>query len=220
MSDDRPPNKRQLQAAATRERMLAAARDVFEQKGYRGATVGAITTAADTAHGTFYLYFANKDDAFTQVMDAIGIELRDAQRAGRADGRWQGIEGVLRGYLAVFVRHPGLWRALLEGMLTSPTIEQMWLDQRAGFIDRLALGIEREQAVGTVRPLDARQAALALGSMAEWYAFTHLVLGAGRDGPASADRRGGDDQGIEVALGTLTDLWFHAVYGEAGAVDD
>jgi AcrR family transcriptional regulator len=204
MHPDRPPNKRQLQAAATRERMLGAAREVFEQKGYRGATVGAITKAADTAHGTFYLYFANKDDAFTQVMDAIGVELRDAQRSSRVDGRWEGIEGVLRGYLDIFVRHPGLWRALLEGMLTSPAIEQMWLEQRAGFIDRLAHGIEREQMAGTVRPLDARQAALALGSMAEWYSFTHLVLGAGRDG-----------EGIDVALGTLTDLWFHAVYGDA-----
>jgi AcrR family transcriptional regulator len=208
VSDDRPPNKRQLQAAATRERMLGAARDVFEAKGYRGATVGAITQAADTAHGTFYLYFANKDDAFTQVMDAIGVELRKAQRTERRDSRREAIEGVLRGYLGVFVRHPGLWRALLEGMLTSAAIERMWLDQRAGFIDRLAQYIDREQAAGTVRTLDARQAALALGSMAEWYAFTHLVLGAGRDG-----------EGIDVALDTLTDLWFHALYGETGGAD-
>jgi AcrR family transcriptional regulator len=203
MTDDRPPNKRQLQAAATRERMLSAARDAFEEKGYRGTTVGAITTAANTAHGTFYLYFKNKDEAFTQVMAAIGVELRDAQRARPGNDRWEGIEGVLRGFLDVFVQHPGLWRALLEGMLASTAIEQMWLQMRAEFIDRLARGLERELAQGTVRALNVRQSALALGSMAEWYSFTHLVLGADHS----------DDESIDVAVGTLTDLWYHAVYG-------
>ncbi len=205
MSDDRPLNKRQLQAAATRERMLSAAREVFEQKGYRGTTVGAITAAADTADGTFYLYFRNKDDAFMQVMTAIGVELRDAQRRGRADDRSGGIEGELRGFLDVFVEHPGLWRALLEGMLSSSAIEQMWLDLRGEFIERLARWLAREQASGAVRALDTRQTALALGSMAEWYSFTHLVLGADHE----------CDESIDVAVGTLTDLWVHAVYGMA-----
>ena len=208
MSNDRPPNKRQLQAAATRERMLSAAREVFEANGYRATTVGAITAAADTAHGTFYLYFKNKDDAFAQVMAAIGTDLREAQRRRRSDDRRAynrrgGIEGVLRGFLEVFVEHPGLWRALLEGTLSSPAIEQMWLEMRSEFIDRLARGLAREQERGMVRPLDVRQAALALGSMAEWYSFTHLVLGAEHT----------DSESIDVAVGTLADLWVHAVYG-------
>jgi AcrR family transcriptional regulator len=203
MNSTRPPNKRKLQAAATRERMLQAAREVFEAKGYRGTTVGAITSAADTAHGTFYLYFENKDDAFTQVMKAIGDEMLEAQRASAATDRWEGIEGVLRGFVAVFVQHPGLWRALLEGMLSTESIERMWLAIRAQFIERLARGLEREQEAGRVRVLDVRQSALALGSMAEWYSFTHLVLGAEHD----------RDEGLDVTVGTLTDLWYHAVYG-------
>jgi AcrR family transcriptional regulator len=203
MTDDRPPNKRQLQAAATRERMLNAAREVFEERGYRAATVGAITAAADTAHGTFYLYFKNKDDAFAQVMTAVARQLRDAQPSEPGLDRWEGIEAALRGFLDVFVQHPGLWRALLEGMLLSQTIEQMWLEIRARFVDRLAMGLEREQASGAVRALDVRQTALAMASMAEWYSFTHLVLGAEHS----------NDEGIDVAVSTLTDVWYHAAYG-------
>jgi AcrR family transcriptional regulator len=203
VSDERPPNKRQLQAAATRERMLNAARVVFEERGYRAATVGAITAAADTAHGTFYLYFKNKDDAFPQVMAAVGAELGAARRAASGSDRWTDIESALRGFLDVFVQHPGLWRALLEGMLLSPSIEQMWLDSRAEFVERLAHGLEREQGRGEVRELDVRQTALALASMAEWYSFTHLVLG--------AEHASGDE--IDVAVGTLTDVWYHATYG-------
>jgi AcrR family transcriptional regulator len=53
LAKDVSVNKRQLQAAATQEQLLAAARDVFEEKGYQATTVGAITDRAATAHGTF-----------------------------------------------------------------------------------------------------------------------------------------------------------------------
>jgi AcrR family transcriptional regulator len=204
MTEDRPPNKRQLQAAATRERMLAAAREVFESKGYRAATVGAIAATADTAHGTFYLYFKNKDDAFAQVMASIGDELRAVEPPSRETDQREAIELALHRFLAVFVRHPGIWRALLEGMLLSSTIEEMWLAMRTDFVDRIARVLERGSSEGVVRPLDTRQTALALASMAEWYSFTHLVLGAERQ----------DGEGIDVAVATLTDLWYHGVYGK------
>ncbi len=61
-------SKRRAQAAATRELLLAAARQVFAEKGYRATTVGAIKSHADTAHGTFYLYFRNKDEVFAEVL--------------------------------------------------------------------------------------------------------------------------------------------------------
>jgi AcrR family transcriptional regulator len=183
--------------------MLSAAREVFEEKGYRAATVGAIAATAETAHGTFYLYFKNKDDAFSQVMASIGDELRAVEAPSRDSDQREAIEVALYRFLDVFVRHPGMWRALLEGMLLSTSIEQMWLAMRTEFVDRIARGLERGSRDGIVRSLDTRQTALALASMAEWYSFTHLVLG--------AEHREGE--GIEVAVATLTDLWYHAVYG-------
>lgn len=195
-------NKRKLQAAATRERMLSAAREVFETNGYRGATVGAITRVAETAHGTFYLYFRNKDDAFDQVMAAMREQISEAQRVRLVGDPYDDIEGVVRGFLDVFSAHPGLWRALLEGMMQSAAVERIWLDTRELFVERIAHRIEREQAAGRVRDLDPAMAALALGSMAEWSAFTYVVVGDHAD-PAGLDR----------AVRTLTDLWFHALYG-------
>lgn len=203
MPDTRPPNKRKQQAAATRERMLNAAREVFETSGYRGTTIGAITKAARTAHGTFYLYFKNKDDAFLQVMLAVGKELRDAQRIEPSHNRYVELQQVLHGFVGVFVQHPGLWRALLEGMLQSELIRSMWLRTRHGFFEELAARLEREHDAGILRDLNARQAAVALGSMAEWYAFTHLVLET--DGQPT-------EQQIDEAVRTLADLWYHALY--------
>src|SRR4051812_44753724 len=120
-STDRPVrlNKRQQQAAETRDRMLQAAAEVFAEKGYQGASVGAITKRAETAHGTFYLYFKNKDDAFAQVIARIGELIQGESRARLSDDRYENVRGVIRGFLIVFVHHPGLMRATVEGMMLS-----------------------------------------------------------------------------------------------------
>ncbi len=203
----KPLNKRKLQAAATRQRMLEAAREVFETRGYQAASVATITKAADTAHGTFYLYFKNKDDAFVQVVADVAEQMRRESRARLSDDRFEGIEGVIRGFLVVFAEHAPLWRALLEGMMQSPAVEQAWRDVADVFIDRIAHRIEREQQVGAVRAnLDARASAQALAAMTEWFAFRRLT----RTEVASAAQR---EREIDDTAMTLTDLWYHAVYG-------
>jgi AcrR family transcriptional regulator len=198
-------NKRQLQAAATSERMLVAAREVFESHGYQAASVGLITKQAECAHGTFYLYFQNKDDAFVQVLAGVREEIRAESRAGISDDRYEGVVGAIRGFLVVFLEHRGLMRALLEGMMLSPRIEGAWREMRHVFTDRIAHRLEREQAAGAVRTLDTHAAAHALASMAEWHAFTHLVLG--DDGPPATAAE------LDETIATLADLWYHAVYG-------
>ncbi len=201
------PNKRQLQAAATRDRMLQAANDVFAEKGYQAASVGAITKRADTAHGTFYLYFKNKDDAFGQVFGSITDQMREESRARLSEDRYQGLVGVIRGFLGVFVQHPGLMRAMGEGMMLSPVVEDIWRDMHKHYADRITHRLDREREAGAVRALDTHAAAQALASMAEWYAFTHLVLGDDAPAPTEND--------LDLAVETLADLWYHAVYGVA-----
>src|SRR3954468_12470061 len=126
MTDAQPiprPNKRQLQAAATRDRMLQAATEGFAEKGYQAASVGTITKRADTAHGTFYLYFRNKDDAFAQVFAGIGDQIRDESRLAPREDRYENVTGTVRSFLAVFVQYPGLMRAMVEGMMLSAQVE-------------------------------------------------------------------------------------------------
>jgi len=141
----RPLTKRQQQAVETRERMLVAAREVFETRGYRAASVSAITKAADTAHGTFYLYFDNRDDAFAQVIADVVDEMLAEQRARLSEDRFESLEGTIRGVVVVFARHAGLWRCLLEGMMQSPEIEEIWIWLTQQFTERIARRIEREQ---------------------------------------------------------------------------
>ncbi|HVF73417.1 MAG TPA: TetR/AcrR family transcriptional regulator [Acidimicrobiales bacterium] len=185
----------------TGEQLLVAARQVFEERGYQGASVGAITEAANMSHGTFYLYFRNKEDAFANVMADVAGDIHR-----QAEEPWSGdlastVRRAVTGAFGVFAAHKGLWRCLLEGMHSSAALERMWTDLRRPFIQRverlLALLVER----GEVRALDPSSTAYALVAMVEWSAIAHVEFGEPPSGEALAE--------------TLADLWLHAVYGGA-----
>ena len=69
-----PARRRELGAHGrqTVRRLLEAGLAEFEETGFQAARVEDIVRRAKTSHGTFYLYFANKDDLFrTLLQDAL-----------------------------------------------------------------------------------------------------------------------------------------------------
>lgn len=56
-------------------RLLDAGASVFATRGYHSARVDDIVKAAKTSHGTFYLYFANKEDLFQALVTDVASEL-------------------------------------------------------------------------------------------------------------------------------------------------
>lgn len=60
---------RQQQAAATRLRVIAAARSVFASRGYRAATIADIAQAAGVAVPTVYKVFGGKRNLFSAVIE-------------------------------------------------------------------------------------------------------------------------------------------------------
>ena len=196
------PSKRQKQAAATQDQLLTAARDVFGDRGYQATTVGAITSRANTAHGTFYLYFRNKQDVFAAVMADVTDELyREADIGSPASDPRTALEASIRGFLDAFVRHRKLWRSLLEASFTNRDIEVVWLMLRARFVDRIERDLNVLRAAGATRELDVPLVANALGGMVEWVATTQYVLESGPPG-----------RSVEDTAAALADLWFSAVF--------
>lgn len=60
-----------LTAGERRASLLAAARVVFAERGYHGASVSDILTAAGVARGTFYNHFESKRDVFAAVLTEL-----------------------------------------------------------------------------------------------------------------------------------------------------
>ena len=69
-----PAQERELgrQGRETVRKLLEAALGEFDEKGFQAVRVDDVVRRAKTSHGTFYLYFANKDDLFrTLLRDAL-----------------------------------------------------------------------------------------------------------------------------------------------------
>lgn len=73
---------REQRKTARREAILAAAQKVFAQKGFDGATISDIASAAGVASGTVYLYYESKIDLFaalnSQLWEVVTGAMSDA----------------------------------------------------------------------------------------------------------------------------------------------
>jgi AcrR family transcriptional regulator len=72
------PRTRAETKAATRERLIAAAEDVFARKGYAAASVEEIAATAGYTIGALYAHFTSKQQLFLELLSA-----RRARRTGR-----------------------------------------------------------------------------------------------------------------------------------------
>lgn len=66
---------------ARRAKIVAAARWLFVERGFRGTTMEAIAEAVAMSKVTVYGYFADKDAVFLAVAEALGGEMEEAVRA-------------------------------------------------------------------------------------------------------------------------------------------
>lgn len=75
---------RREKVEAREQAILAAARRVFEEKGYDGARMADIARAIGAADGTLYTYFPNKEALLRAVLDEFWAELLAGARASVA----------------------------------------------------------------------------------------------------------------------------------------
>ncbi|MEU7478344.1 helix-turn-helix domain-containing protein [Lentzea sp. NPDC042327] len=66
---------RAASAAATREKVLAAARELFMTSGYDDVKAADIARAAGVAHGLVFHHFGSKQGLYGEVLCAIGAEV-------------------------------------------------------------------------------------------------------------------------------------------------
>lgn len=86
----RVPTRRALAKQQTRAKVLAAARELFSEQGYEGATIRDIAAAAGMSTGAVFANFADKSDLFREIMFADMATLAEtmadaARRASSVD---------------------------------------------------------------------------------------------------------------------------------------
>ena len=101
-------------------RLLDAGMRVFADRGFHAARVDDIVRAARTSHGTFYLYFTNKEDLLRALATECGLEMSAlAETLGPVGPDARAATRELRAFLgrffATYRRYGPVIRAWMEG---------------------------------------------------------------------------------------------------------
>lgn len=164
-----PAQQRELRAQGRRtlRRLLDAGLRVFARRGYHAARVDDIVRAARTSHGTFYLYFANKEDLLRALAIDCAHELDDLadsigpigpDAAGRAE-----LRAFLERFLGTYRRYGPVIRAWMEDQVGDRDIDRLGVKAFTAIGGRLA-----ERMRGAPVPLESEPAAVgALMAMLE-----------------------------------------------------
>jgi AcrR family transcriptional regulator len=115
-----PIQGRELRAQGrkTMGRLLDAGMRVFGERGVHAARVDDIVRAARTSHGTFYLYFANKEDLFrallTDVADEVAALAETLGPIGPDEAGYRELRGWLGRFSDLYVHYGPVIRAWTE----------------------------------------------------------------------------------------------------------
>ena len=199
----RPAEQRELRAQGRRtlRRLLDAGLRVFARRGYHAARVDDVVRAARTSHGTFYLYFANKEDLLRALAVDCADQLTDlASGVGPigpdATGRAE-LHRFLGRFLDIYRHYGPVIRAWMEDQVGDRHVDRLGVRAFTAIGERLAL---RMREGGQPAPAGQRATVGALMAMLERFSY----------GVASGRIAADDD-----ALDTLTTVVHRGFFGAA-----
>jgi AcrR family transcriptional regulator len=158
--------------------LLDAGVEVFATKGYFAARVDDIVKVARTSHGTFYLYFANKEDLFRALAAEVAGQMQAlAESLGPLEPGPVG-EASLREWIVRFAdlyEHYGpVIRAWTEAEIGSHEFGRLGNDVLSHFTRVLTVRIG-EAAPPDLDPVIAAVALVAMFERLNYYALAGHV---------------------------------------------
>jgi AcrR family transcriptional regulator len=171
-----PRGARTARGARTRARLLEAAEEVFTDLGYHDASIVKIAEAAGVAPGTFYLYFAGKQEIFDELVEDLNRRVRRAMTDAASRGQTR-TEAERLGFQAFFrftAEHPGLYRVIRQAEFVSPRALRLHYERIvAGYVS----GLQEAMADGEVATGDPEVLAWALMGVGEMIGLRWILWG-------------------------------------------
>ncbi|HEY8431436.1 MAG TPA: TetR/AcrR family transcriptional regulator [Sandaracinaceae bacterium] len=165
-----PPRKTKAERRAD---LLAAARDVFVEKGFAAASVDDIVLRAGVARGTFYLYFHDKRAIFEALVDDFLSRISECVKSiDLSPGAAPPVEQLranIRRVVALSLSEPTIVKlALFDATGLDPELDEKLHGYYEALRALIAESLELGQELGMVRGGDRRvMVAIGLGGLKE-----------------------------------------------------
>ncbi len=151
----------------TREKILAAAEQIFGELGYERASIVEITQRASVAQGSFYTYFPNKQAAFTELVRSLsdGLHRAVTEAAGTETSRLAVERRSLIAFFMFILEHKSLYRIVRQAEFVD---EQLYRDYYRRIAKGYARGLRHAVESGELADLDVDTVAWSLMGMADF----------------------------------------------------
>lgn len=191
-------------ASPIRAGIIAAAREVFIDRGYYDTRITDITKAAGIGAGSFYNHFDSKELVFAAMLDELDSAIMPSGWSPSSSvADW--IEANARHYLQEFSAHAVFWRQVEQAALGNQEVGRMLATRRGLYVAHISQLIGVWADAGLVSPgTTSDAAALALVAMTEQCAYQWFVLDELRP------------QDAEALVAQLASVWCGAVRITAG----
>jgi AcrR family transcriptional regulator len=143
----------------TRDRILAAATDLFGVRGFDSVSLDAIATDVGVAKQTLLYWFPSKDDLLQAVLVAVAEELTvviEAAVRAAPDDPLDRIEAVVRAVFRPAVRRPALLGLVREISRLPPSAADRLVADLQVLTERAVAYLDSEMAHGRLRRADPR----------------------------------------------------------------
>jgi AcrR family transcriptional regulator len=191
----------------TRYRLLQGACEVLANTALGQLRVSKICRSANVAYGSFYYYFADKDDIVAELGALFLEEFSRAyeQLRGTRDRYWSVLLAASF-YIESFARNPGLLRAIVHGISELPALRTAAIETLNRWHDRVARSAPGSIAGRTLDETDKRFVAHLVGGMLDSVMMQIFVT----ENPILHDWR--DARADMSELCAL--IWYRSMYGQ------
>jgi AcrR family transcriptional regulator len=128
-----------------RSRILEAANQVFNEKGYRQATMDDVAKKLGVSKGALYLYFASKEELFEAICRTQPLALRDILYSSFGDGRrpFESASGFFDKMLKQYGSNPGLGFEIFSEASRNPGLRRVLRKTQDEFTEILTSFLEQ-----------------------------------------------------------------------------
>jgi AcrR family transcriptional regulator len=181
---EKPSGPRSTKGVRTRERLIEAAREIFEEHGFLNARISDIAERAGQSHGSFYYYFDSKEEIFREVAATVDKRLfapleEVILSTDTKLPAYQRVREAMRRHLESY-RHDAKMLGLIEHVSRfDPEVNALRLARHKRITAQVAEIIRRLQRRRLADPkLDPEVTAAALGALTHRFAELWFVHGA------------------------------------------
>lgn len=162
----------------TKAALLAAARTVLLEHGYAAATVAMIARAAGRAHGTFYLYYTNKEDIYSSLLNEMWEDLYQQSRAmWRREDPLGSVHDTVRRYVHAYGENVELWQLLTDMSAINPRFRVMRDERRRQFVRKIQRGLDGSAGLAKLGGMRTDILAEMLAAMVDEICSVRFMLG-------------------------------------------